>query len=178
MNFWGYVYGVPAALVLVSALASRRWKLSIAGVVIFSSWVLSSAVVIQELPDTHFLAYFAFDAIAAEIMVFMLIHRFSAWNAIFLAALIAQLFTHLGYWGPMMPPRRYHEILNAFYILQMLATIIGSWRAILRMDLDPPAPERITLRSKAIRPGPRFTGAKLIDPKEPGKCPAIVRSYA
>lgn len=176
MTFWACFYGALAIPTLLLSLMTRRWKPSIAGAIVFFSWLATNTILVTRAPDRFFFGYFAFDAIVAEVMLLMMIHRFRWWMAIFLAATIAQLFVHLAYWGPLMPPRRYHEILNAFYVIQIGATVFEVRRILLgRPDPAPrsvPLPDRPPIRREAP-----FKVSQL--PPEPrGECPAVIRSYS
>lgn len=135
MNIWSYIYGAAALVVVAFSLAGCR-KVRTGAAIIMASWVMTNLVVIPHSPAQAFLVYFAFDFMVAEIMLFLFIHRPSVWNGTFLFAALAQLVTHLAYWMPtaglywpeQMSPRRYHEVLNVFYIIQCFAVIYGSRR--------------------------------------------------
>lgn len=141
MSFWPAFYLCASFPTLVLSLASRRRKVSVAGVIVFLSWVMTNTVLMSHGPSKTFLIYFAFDMIVAEIMLYMLLHRFTVWNAIFLTATICQLFIHLYYWSSEPPPRRYHELLNIFYWPQFLVTMVTSFfpeaEPVLKMRRQP-----------------------------------------
>lgn len=92
------------------------------------SWIVAKIVIGLKLPDEGFLAYFAFDFISAEILLFMLIYRFEAWKVAFLASLIVQLGLHLALYIGALDRLAYVERINAFYIVEMVANLIAALR--------------------------------------------------
>lgn len=176
MGFWALVYLPPAFLSLVLGLVSRRWKLAVAGIIIALSWVIVNVIVMSRMPDRAFLAYFVADGIFFEIALFMLLHRFSLWNLFFLGASACHLMLHLAYWSYLPPPRRYHEAVNAFYIVQMAAVCIAS-----RIR------EKQILPSDGwLRPRPVFAAEPSVVreyrprtvPGQPRACPLQLRMWA
>lgn len=176
---WAVFYfclATPTMLVSVAVgLLSRRRKIAVAGAIIFLSWVMTNSILFSQDDDRTYLVYFAFDVVSAEIFAFMLLHRFSWWKLAFLVATTIQLFTHVAYWSYAPPPRRYHEILNGFYWIQMLAT----WAAVLVI-------KRRAVSAAWLGPRPIFAPAPSVIrqyqprtvPGQPRECPLQLRMWA
>lgn len=106
-----------------------------AGSLVLGSWMMTTFVLASRNPSEFYLSYFLFDFIAAEVVAFMILHRSAPWLLVFFFSLIAQLLVHVWFWGPTMPPRRYHEILNFFYVIQMSSVLMHLRHLWLRQTL-------------------------------------------
>lgn len=171
-NFWTTLY-LALALIALGLSAWRRHSGSwVGGLILLASWAMTNLVGASRAPVEVFLIYFAFDCAAIEIIAFRLFRRAWWWQAVVLVALFCQLATHLWFWSYNPPPRRYHEILNAFTWVQCIAI---SCAALGR----PPRPR------EWLKPRPVYQKASTLPPWRPrtvpgqrGRCPLIVRAWA
>lgn len=172
LNIWSLVY--LALALLASGLSAVSWNRSLllgCGVLL-TSWALTTAIVVPRAPQDAYLFYFALDFVATEVIAFRFFRQGWRWQAVFLAALIGQLATHLWFWGYEPPSRRYHEILNALYWVQFFTLVAASRgrRPKPRAWLKP----RVVY--KRADPLPRWQ--PRTPPGQPGRCPTIVRAWA
>lgn len=176
MGFWATLYFCLALPTLILGLLSRRRKLAVAGAIVFLSWVMTNTVLFSEGSDRTYLAYFVFDMVSAEILAFMLFHRFSWWNLAFLLATMCQLLAHLAFWQFGPPPRRYHEIINGFYWVQMAAVCVAS--RIRERRVFPSdhwlAPRAVFQREPSVA---RQYRPRTV-PGQPRECPLQLRMWA
>lgn len=171
-NSWTVLY-LALALTALGLSAWRRWNEAWTGsLILLASWAMTNSVGASLAPQKLFLLYFAFDCVAVEILVFRLLRRTWRWQVLFILALFAQLATHLWYWSYEPPPRRYHEILNAFFWVQFFAVAGAAFgrRPVPRPWLKP----RQTYPEKVWRLG----GWSEVPDRQPAMCPPILRAWA
>jgi hypothetical protein len=174
MTFWSQVYLVLATNTLALSIFSRRPQLMVGGGIIAFSWVQSTVLVLTHAPPNDFLNYFGTDFVWTEVLLFMLLRRFSVWGLVFWSALVCQLGAHIWYWQFEPSPRRYHEVVNGFYWVQILAVDIAAVVQILRR------PARVVRFKPRIvtQPSIQFYRPARPIPAGPRLCPLLIRAYA